>query len=338
MTKKKHTAPGKSSRKGITIIDLLDMFPDEETAVNWFEEVRWPNGRYCPHCGSVRTFPKPSKKPQPYHCRDCRKHFSCRIGTVMESSRRPVREWVIAMYLMTTNLKGVSSMKLHRDLGITQKTAWMMAQKIRQCWIDDSKLHGDVEMDETFVGGKERNKHHDKRSHTRGPSGKTIVAGAKSRETNKVVAKPVSGRTKEEIHEFVSKNVSPEAHIFSDDHKSYLGLPQSHESVNHSVGEYVRGQAHTNGIESFWAMLKRGYNGTYHRMSEKHLERYVTEFAGRHNVREMDTIDQMIFLAKGMVGKKLPYKKLTSPNFRSINLAVASMFSNLSSSVDVERN
>ena len=313
MSKKKHTAPGKSSRKGIGILELLDMFPDEESAVKWFEEVRWPDGRPCPHCGSTNTKPKPGGKPMPYRCSDCHEHFSCKVGTVMEKSRLPVRKWVIAMYLMSTNLKGVSSMKLHRDLGITQKSAWTMSQKIREGWTGgEPLLGGTVEVDETFIGGKEKNKHEDKWSHTRGPSGKTVVVGMKSRDANKVVAKPVPERSKEEIHGLIGSNVSPEAKVYTDDHRSYIGLPYNHESVNHSVGEYVRNQAHTNGIESFWAMLKRGYNGTYHRMSKKHLERYVTGFAGRHNVRELDTIDQMAFLAKGMVGKKLPYKKLVN--------------------------
>ena len=204
-------------------------------------------------------------------------------------------------------------MKLHRDLGICQKSAWHLAHRIRETWKDNrEKLTGTVEVDETFIGGKEKNKHGDKRRHIRGPSGKTVVVGMKAREANKIVAKPVSERTKEEMHGFISKNVSPKAMIYTDDHRSYIGLPYEHESVNHSVGEYVRNQAHTNGIESFWAALKRGYYGTYHRMSPKHLERYVTEFSGRHNVRELDTIDQMAFLAKGMVGKRLRYKELTS--------------------------
>ena len=134
----------------------------------------------------------------------------------------------------------------------------------------------------------------------------------KDREANKIVAKPVPERSKEEIHGLIGENVSPEAKVYTDDHRSYIGLPYDHESVNHSVGEYVREKAHTNGIESFWAMLKRGYNGTYHRISKKHLKRYVTEFTGRHNVREMDTINQMAFLAKGMVGKHLPYEVLVN--------------------------
>ena len=312
MSKRRHKAPGKSDRKGIGVMELLDMFPDEESARKWFENLRWPEGMYCPHCGGTRTKPKPSGKPMPYHCRDCHKHFSCKIGTVMEGSNMPVRKWVIAMYLLSTNLKGVSSMKLDRDLGITQKTAWTMSQKIRQGWIQDRKLGGTVEVDETFIGGKEKNKHEKKRSHVRGPSGKAVVVGMKSREANKVIAKPVPERTKEELQGFIGSNVSRKAMIYTDDHRSYAGLPFEHESVNHSAGEYVRNQAHTNGVESFWATLKRGYYGTYHRISMKHLGRYVDEFTGRHNVRELDTIDQMASLAKGMVGKKLPYRELTS--------------------------
>ncbi len=311
MSKKKHKTPGKSHREGIGILELLEMFPNEVTAVKWFESIRWPNGRHCPHCGSVDTKIKPSEKPQPYRCSDCHKHFSCKVGTVMEGSNLSVRKWVLAMYLMSTNLKGVSSMKLHRDLGVTQKTAWMMAQKIRQGWTEGKgMLSGTVEVDETFIGGKEKNKHESKRSHTRGPSGKAVVMGMKAREANKIIAKPVPERTKEAVQGFISENVSRKAMIYSDNHRSYIGLPFEHESVNHSVGEYVREKAHTNGIESFWAMLKRGYDGTYHKMSEKHLGRYVTEFAGRHNVRELDTIEQMKSVAKGMVGKKLPYKEL----------------------------
>ncbi len=313
MSKRKQKAPGKSHRKGIGIMEVMDMFPDEKTAVEWFESIHWKDGRYCPHCKSYNTRSSEDKNPQPYRCNDCHKYFSCKLGTVMENSRIPVRKWVIAMYLMSTNLKGVSSMKLHRDLKVTQKTAWMMAQKIREGWKDGGPLlDGTVEVDETYIGGKEKNKHESKRSHTRGPSGKAAVVGIKDRKANKVVARHVPNLTKEELQGFIGENVSQKAMVYTDEHKSYSGLPYEHESVNHSVGEYVRKQAHTNGIESFWAMLKRGYNGTYHRMSPKHLERYVTEFSGRHNVREFDTIDQMAFLAKGMVGKKLPYKKLVN--------------------------
>ena len=318
MPKKKHKAPGKSSRKGIGIEKLFDMFPDEESAIKWFEAIRWPNGRHCPHCGSVETKIKPSGKPQPYRCSACHEHFSCKVGTVMQGSNLSVRKWVLAMYLMSTNLKGVSSMKLHRDLCITQKTAWTMAQRIRQGWKDgEGMLSGSVEVDETYMGGKYSNMHTSKKPRMSGAGiqDKTPVVAIKERKSRKIRAKVTERVSGILLQKMVTETVEEGSTVYTDQNAGYKGLAKKnyrHVTVNHGVGEYVRNQAHTNGVESFWAMLKRGYNGTYHRISEKHLERYVTEFAGRHNVREFDTIDQMAFLAKGMVGKKLPYKKLIS--------------------------
>ena len=318
MPSKTHKALGRSSRKGIGIEELFDLFPNEESAIKWFEAIRWPSGRHCPHCGSTDTKIKPSGKPQPYRCSDCHKHFSCKVGTVMGGSNLKVRKWVFAMYLMSTNLKGVSSMKLHRDLGVTQKTAWMMAQKIRQGWTEGKgMLSGTVEVDETYLGGKYHNMHKSRKPRMvgAGTQDKTPVVAIKERESRKIRAKvtqPVSSIT---LQRMVQETVRAGSTVYTDQNRGYMGLKKKnyrHEAVNHSVGEYVRNQAHTNGVESFWATLKRGYYGTYHRMSPKHLERYVTEFSGRHNVRELDTIDQVAFLAKGIVGKKLPYKELVS--------------------------
>ncbi len=310
----KPKAPGKSFRNGISLTKLFRMFPDDATAEKWFAEQRWGNEPTCPHCGSTNVQSGAKHKTMPYRCREkgCAKRFSVKTGTVMQASNLGYQTWAVAIYLVTTSLKGVSSMKLHRDLEVTQKSAWHLAHRIRQAFSNDlEQFSGTVEVDETFIGGKEKNKHNSKRSHTRGPSGKEVVVGMKDRNTNKVIAKAVPERTKEELQGFISANVSQKAMVYTDDHRSYIGLPFEHESVNHSVGEYVRDMAHTNGVESFWAVLKRGYYGTYHRISPKHLGRYVTEFAGRHNVREMDTIDQMASLAKGIAGKKLKYKELT---------------------------
>ena len=150
-------APGRADREGISLIDLFDMFPDEKAARVWLESIRWPDGtRWCPRCGSDETGQVASGKPMQHRCRACRSYFSVRTGTVMESSRLPLRKWVFALYLCSTNLKGVSSMKLHRDLGITQKTAWFMLGRIREAWIEaaDLVLDGTVEVDETFIGGQ----------------------------------------------------------------------------------------------------------------------------------------------------------------------------------------
>jgi transposase-like protein len=311
-----HKAPGRSDRHGISVMDLFRMFPDEAAARKWFEDIRWPEGqRNCPHCGSMKTSPVPNEAPMPYHCGDCREYFSVKTGTVMQSSKVSLQKWVICIYLLSTSLKGVSSMKLHRDLGVTQKTAWMLAQKIRQGWIDGGgKLSGQVEIDETFVGGRERNKHQNKKLKAgHGTVGKAAVIGAKKR-NGKVKVDVIDGTDAATLREFVDANVENGSTVFTDEHRGYARLSGSydHHTVRHSVGEYVNGQAHTNGIESFWAMLKRGYKGTYHKMSAKHLARYVTEFAGRHNVRDLDTLAQMVALARGLDGRRLRYDDLVA--------------------------
>ena len=309
--------PGQAQRRGISVIDLMDMFPDEQTSRKWFEDIRWPDGnRTCPRCASVNTAPVPSDKPMPYWCSDCRSYFSVKVGTIMESSRLPLRKWGIAFYLFATNLKGVSSMKLHRDVGITQKSAWYMAHRIRESLNDETteKFAGPVEADETYIGGLEKNKHESKKLRAgRGTVGKTAVAGLKDRATNRVRAKVVKRTDAPTLQGFVHKETEAGAQVYTDEARAYEGLSRPHEAVKHSAGEYVNEMAHTNGMESFWAMLKRGQDGVYHHFSEKHLDRYVDEFEGRHNARPLDTADQMTAMVNRTVGKHLPYEDLIGP-------------------------
>ena len=297
-------APGKSHREGVTVMQMAEMFATEEAATEWFEAVHWPGGEMaCLRCGSVDgAYRVKSRKPMPYRCKDCKRYFSLKTGTAMEDSPLSLRRWAWAIYLEMTSLKGVSSMKLHRDLGVSQPTAWFMLHRIREAFSDIAvQFKGPVEVDETYMGGLERNKHEeDKQRAGRGPVGKVAVVGAKDRATRRVAATVVERTDKETLHGFVRHVTADGATVYTDEARAYEGL-ENHESVKHSVGEWVRGIAHTNGLESFWSMLKRAHKGVYHKLSAKHLQRYVNEFAGRHNIREMDTLEQMQHVVAAMV-------------------------------------
>ena len=319
-----HKSPGKSHREGMTLVQMMDLFPTEEAATAWFESVVWERGRCCGKCGGTRTREVPNAKPMPYWCPDCRSYFSVRTGTPMARSNVPLRKWAIAIYLCLTSLKSVSSMKLHRDIGVTQRTAWFMLHRIRQAWAEgddtDDPFDGPVEVDETYMGGKRANMSNAQRKALaeaevgRGPVGKIAVVGMKDRKTKQVRAKVVHSTDKPTLQGFVVKHTAPGATVYTDEAKAYEGLPFKHESVKHSVSEYVRNQASTNGVESFWSMLKRAHTGTFHKMSPKHLNRYIQEFAGKHNIRDSDTLAQMRDTVARLIGRNLFYRQLIAPN------------------------
>ena len=234
------------------------------------------------------------------------------MGVRLHSSNIPLNKWAIGFYLYMTSLKGVSSMKLHRDLGIGQSSAWHMAHRIRETLTaTGGKFAGPVEVDETYIGGKERNKHESKKLRAgRGTVGKTAVVGIKDRDTGQVATQVVESTDAPTLQGFVRQHTETDAQVYTDEAAAYAGIPRPHEAVKHSVSEFVRGMAHTNGMESHWAALKRGYDGVYHHMSVKHLQRYIVEFEGRHNRRALDTADQMGRLAQGAEGKRLTYSTL----------------------------
>ena len=315
-TKQKQAGPGKHYRQGMTIVDLIAKFADDRAAEVWIAAQRWPAGPECPRCGCGNVQHPTAHRTMPCRCRGegCRRFFSVRTATVMADSKLGYQKWAIATYLFNTNIKGTSSLKLHRDLGISQKSAWHLAHRIGEAWTDAqaSRFEGPVEADETYIGGKAKNMHakvRRERIHGRGGVDKIAVVGVRDRHTGQVAAKVAESTDGRTLRGFVAGHTKPGAQVYTDDAKAYQGLPR-HETVRHSVGEYVNKMAHTNGVESFWAGLKRGFHGTHHHMSPQHLHRYVGEFAGRHNRRSLDTEAMMASSVRGMVGRSLPYADL----------------------------
>lgn len=304
------------ARRKMSVVQAVRRFSDEERTERFFVKSRWPDGVRCPFCDSDRIAERPTRKPQPFRCkaRGCRKDFSVKTGTVMHGSKLPLSVWAMAIYILTNHPKGESSNHLRSDLGVSYSTAWHLSHRIRETWSDDAPIFGGpVEVDEAYLGGSDRNRHEWQIQEGRGPKGKTPVLGMKDRQTGQVTAEVIKTADKNTLQGFVAVNTEIEAQVYTDGASAYKGMPRQHEWVDHSVSEFVREQAHTNGVESFWAMLKRGYYGTYHQMSAKHLGRYVNEFAGRFNLRGLDTIDRIAAVIFMMNGKRLRYRDLVGP-------------------------
>ena len=306
----------KHKARTLSIMEILDLFATEADAVRWFELVRWNGKPACPRCGATERLSQSPSKPFKYWCKACSERFTVRIGTVMEESRLPLQKWAIAMYYTLTARKGISSMQLSKELKVTQKTAWFLLQRIREaCRRAEVKLDDIVEIDEVYIGGKNKNRHLSKRAYVgRGTAGKQAVLGLHQRRgpTTTVL---ISGTDKATLTSEVVRHVAEGAYVCTDEHGAYQELNQlgyRHQPVNHSAGEYVKQGAHTNGIESVWAVLRRSLYGVYHNVSLKHLPKYLNEVAFRlheGNV-QVDTLERMVALTRGMVGKRLMYKQL----------------------------
>ena len=293
--------------------EFLATVPDERAAAALFERTRWPDGVYCPRCTSTNVYEVKTRNPMSHHCRPCRAYFSVRTNSALAASHVTLRIWAHAIYLFHTSRKGISSHQLSRELGITQKTAWFLMHRIREGMGFTGELFdGEVEVDETYVGGRRGRKHANKRLLMKSPTdGKVIVFGVRERSTGRVWAHPIPNTERETLHNAVGGRVAHHSMVYSDGHTGYDDLyPYGHEAVIHSVGEYVRGQAHTNGIESFWALLKRGYMGVFHVMSPKHLHRYVNEFAYRQSVGKANNFDAITNTIRTLIGIRLTYDNL----------------------------
>jgi transposase-like protein len=299
-----------------TLQNAIIYFSDPDRCFAYAMHLRWPNGEVaCPRCESKNHSFMPHRKL--WYCKACKKQFTLKVGTIFEDSPLGLDKWLMALWMLTNCKNGVSSYEIHRAIGVTQKSAWFMLHRLRMLMheSDESPLSGEIEMDETFVGGKAKNMHKAKRAKALKVDGtfkgKTIVVGMLERK-GRVKAAVVEARTRVVLHQLANSSIAPGSTVMTDEHKPYRGINFTHEVINHA-DEYVRGNVHTNGIESFWSMLKRALGGTYISVEPFHLFRYIDEQAFRfNNRRDCDDLGRFELAARNVAGKRLTYAALTS--------------------------
>jgi transposase-like protein len=314
---KKRKRPRRPAAKVLSTYQLIQRFPDEDAAIEYLKPILWPGGAVCPYCGSGRARPRTGDRKDVHVCAGCRKEFTIRVGTVFHRSHVPLHKWLYAMCLIVTSRKGVSSLQLSKEIGVTQKAAWFLLHRIRAAYGNQvgKILSGIVEVDECYIGGVEKNKHAGKKLKAgRGPVGKVPVVGMRDR-NGQVVAKVAKGTDSGTLQGAITGSAVPGSTVCTDEHRSYVGLGArfDHRTVCHSAKQFVDGMAHTNGIESVWAVLKRGFYGIYHSFSEKHLQYYIDEFVFRLNEGNcaIDTADRLESLVRGAADRRLTYRALT---------------------------
>lgn len=297
-----------------TLHEAIQYFSDPDTAHNFVVALRWPDVVTCPYCGGQRlSFLKSCRR---WHCYGCKKRFSVKVGTIMEDSPLKLEIWMAAFWLITGAKNGISSCEVSRALGITQKTAWFLLHRIRHVMDTGSmeKMKGHVEIDETAIGGLEKNKHEDMRKDVGGGTGgKEIVIGFLERGGD-VRTKHIQGMTQKTLKEEIRANIKPGADLYTDSWTGYKGIDMDygHQTVNHNIGQYVKGNATTNRIENYWSVLKRGLKGSYIHVSKEHLHRYLSEQEFRFNNRQFTDRERFAVAIASTPGKRLTYKKLTA--------------------------